>query len=103
MDNHNSILMCESDSTKKTLPEKNKKIQDTELVLTWFNMLLKEPSHYCRKYSNKIYVESTFLSVSEMFKDFSRWVKEELSKEVSRDTLFRRALKNENIYIYKPR
>lgn len=102
MDNHNSILMCES-ATKKTSPRTNKKIQDTELVVTWLNMLPKVPSHYCRKSTNRIYVESTFLSVSEMYKEFSRWVKEELSKEVPRDTLFRRVLKNENIYIHKPR
>lgn len=38
-----------------------------------------------------------------MYKEFSRWVKEELSKKVPRDSLFRRVLKNENIYIHKPR
>ena len=43
MDNHNSILMCESASTKKTSTRKNKKIQDTELVVTWLSMLPKVP------------------------------------------------------------
>lgn len=67
-------------------------------------MLPKVPSHYCRKSTNIIYVESTFLSISEMYKEFSRWVTDECEKpQVPRDTLFRRVLKSENIYIHIPR
>lgn len=96
------VLLChQTATTKRISPRKNKKIQDTELVLKWLSMLPKVPSHCCRKSTNRIYIEATFLSVSEIYNEFSRWVTEELSKEVPHDTLFRRVLKNKNIYIHK--
>lgn len=79
-----------------------KKIESVSKIKEWLELLPKVPSHYCRKSTSKIYVESTFFSLSDMFRVYSVWIIEQGFLSASK-TLFLNTLKSEKISIHKPR
>jgi hypothetical protein len=52
---------------------KFKKSIDVLHIKEWLHLLPKVSSHYCRQSTSKIYVESTFVSLSSMYKVFPEW------------------------------
>ena len=73
-------------------------------VEDWLATLPKVPSHYCRSSTSYTYVENTFLSKSNMHKEYCRFLisQDESKKPVSRP-VFVKILKKLKIAIHKPR
>lgn len=105
----NTVLSSESESdfsrqeTTLVLPQRKlKKQTDVCHIKQWLDLLPKVPSHYCRQSTSKIYIESTFLSVSSMYKVFQEWCNNENVPQAAK-TVFNKTLKVENIKIHQPR
>lgn len=83
-------------------PRKTKKIADEQSIKSWLELLPKVPSHYCRKSSKKVYVESVFNSKAQMHREYVKWCLEKQVKPAS-ITLMKKILAKENIAIHRPR
>jgi len=81
---------------------KLKKSIDVLHIKEWLHLLPKVPSHYCRQSTSKIYVESTFVSLSSMYKVFQEWCQEKNITYATK-TIFCKTLNTENIKIHQPR
>lgn len=99
---NNSQSTTNENSELLTAPRKMKKIQSVIKIKEWLELLPKVPSHYCRKSTSKLYVESTFFSLSDMIRVYSAWIIEQGFLSASK-TLFLNTLKSEKISIHKPR
>lgn len=102
--NTESIESTESEIANETTPStrKLKKNTDVNHIKQWLHLLPKVPSHYRRQSTSKIYVESTFLSISSMYKVYQEWSQEKDITYATK-TVFCNTLKKENIKIHQPR
>ena len=71
-------------------------------IIEWLSELPKVPSHYCRASSNRVYVESTFRSVSHMHQVYHSWCSDNELEPASRQ-IFSDILENKKISIHQPR
>ena len=74
----------------------------SELARSFLESLPKLPSHYCRRDSNKLYLETTVQSKSQLVKLFQAYCESKGVKRASRQVLIR-VSKQMNIAIFKPR
>lgn len=105
--NNDQISSCvqrhdDSSKTDNIPPRKKKKLEDRQKVCEWLGMLPKVPSHYCRKSSKKIYVESSFRSKLHMYSVFDEWCRENSISPCCR-TIFMETIAEEKIDIHLPR
>jgi hypothetical protein len=86
------------------LPDKPAKqyTQKQESVVEWVETLPKVPSHYCRATTSRMYVESTFRSISHMYSIYSEYAKKRGEKPLCRQ-LFANVLEDKKVSIHIPR
>lgn len=85
-------VVNKGDAVERTIcqpPRKRKIIEDEQFVKSWLDLLLKVPSHYCRKSAKQIYVESVFYSKAQMHREYVKWCLEKQIKSAS-ITLFKK-------------
>ncbi|KAK7102050.1 hypothetical protein V1264_020337 [Littorina saxatilis] len=80
----------------------NKTNEKSAVARMFIEQLPKVPSHYCRKDSKKLYLETIIQSKTHLYKLFKEFCDENGQQRVSRATLMRE-LKAMNIAIFKPR
>lgn len=68
----------------------------------WLDMIPKVPSHYCRKSTNRLYIESTFKSKSHMYRVYQDWCKENNQSSAFKK-IFIKILVQKKISIHIPR
>ncbi|XP_060859415.1 uncharacterized protein LOC132936667 [Metopolophium dirhodum] len=71
-------------------------------LISWFGSLPKMPSHYCRKKSERLYLEGPFNSKQEVYDVYLLKCKEENMKPLSR-SFFSRFMTQKKFSIYQPR
>ena len=81
---------------------KSKHKERRQHVVSWLSQLPKVPSHYCRASPSRVYVESTFRSISHMYRVYVVWCNSNSFPAVSRQ-IFTNVLENQMIPIHKPR
>lgn len=69
---------------------------------TFLDNLNKLPSHYCRKDTNKMYLEQSFTTITELYKVYLNASKESNQTAMSQNSLTK-MLKKKNISLYKPK
>ncbi|CAH1102912.1 unnamed protein product [Psylliodes chrysocephalus] len=70
-----------------------------EFMNSFIDNLNKLPSHYCRKDTNKMYLEQSLTTITELYKVSA---KESNETAMSQNSLTK-LLKNKNISLYKPK
>lgn len=105
----NGIRLSESsdlDKNSSTASSKGKsKMSPSEgrlFLKEFFNILPKMPAHYCRKDTSKLYLEATFRSHADVYREYSKRCVAE-GKQVMSMTVFSEELKAANIGIFTPR
>lgn len=68
----------------------------------FLNNIPKMPSHYCRKDTNKLYLEPHFCSYSEFHREYSEWCARKQCKAYQR-TAFMQEIHRQNISIFTPK
>lgn len=69
---------------------------------TFIDNLNKLPSHYCRKDTNKMYLEQSFTTITELYKVYVNAAMESNETAMSQNSLTK-LLKKKNISLYKPK
>ena len=78
-------------------------LSDGRLFLQeFFQRLPKMPAHYCRKDTSKLYLEASFKSAADVYREYKRMCTEQ-SRPIMSMTIFTEQLKAENIAIFTPR
>jgi hypothetical protein len=70
-------------------------------LVNFLDKLPKLPSHYCRKVTNKLYLEETFKTVSDVYNLYKKQCESSL-KNMSL-TSFMKAIDEKNIGVFTPR
>ncbi|CAG9772313.1 unnamed protein product [Ceutorhynchus assimilis] len=73
-----------------------------EFMNTFIDNLNKLPSHYCRKDTNKMYLEQSFTTITELYNVYVNAAKESNHKAMSQNSLTT-LLKKKNVSLYKPK
>ena len=73
-----------------------------EFMNTFIDNLNKLPSHYCRKDTNKMYLEQSFTTITELYNLYVNAAKESNQTAMSQNSLTK-LLKKKNISLYKPK
>ncbi|XP_050297939.1 uncharacterized protein LOC126737202 [Anthonomus grandis grandis] len=87
------------DANAEANPEQNKRMNHLK---TFLNNLPKQPSHYCRKDSSKVYLEQTFQTKAQLYKMYKDHC---LENNVEPYTLFPfyRVFEEMNLSIFRPK
>lgn len=72
------------------------------LVKDFFDKLNKMPSHYCRQNTGKLYLESHFQSIADLYKEYQRKCEEQNRNALSQTT-FREMFQKSNLSLHVPR
>ena len=72
-------------------------------LLKFFSLLPKVESHYCRANSTKLYLKPMWVSKTELYREYSRWCKEEEKVEPLSDTIFLYEFNDQNLSVYQPK
>lgn len=105
-----STSCIEPDTSKKVSAKKTSLEQQRKTLAEFFETLPKLPSHYCRKYTSKLYIDSDIVflqtdshSWTHVYKDiYINFCNQKGEKEFSRCT-FDRYKKSQKIDIFKPK
>jgi hypothetical protein len=73
-----------------------------ESIVEWVENLPKVPSHYCRATTSRMYVESTFRSISHMYSIYAEYAKNRGEIPLCRQ-LFANILEDKKVSIHVPR
>jgi len=73
-----------------------------QTLTTWFEKLPKMPSHYCRKTTDRLYLEGPFESKSQIFELYVDYCKNLIQKPISK-TFFSWFMKKKKFSIFRPR
>lgn len=85
---------------KKTIPVKVTQIRSS--AKNFFDKLAKMESHFCRKYTSKIYLEPSWRSVGELFLEYEQDCAKN-SIPSCKITLFRKIFKEMNLSLFLPK
>uniref|UniRef100_A0A6P7FW91 Uncharacterized protein LOC114333396 n=1 Tax=Diabrotica virgifera virgifera TaxID=50390 RepID=A0A6P7FW91_DIAVI len=88
--------------TTKTITTVTNNAEKQQSVKEWLNLLPKVSSHYCRAYTNRMYVEDTFESKAHMHRIYLIWYQDNKKPKASK-RVFYMVLESEKVSIFKPR
>lgn len=88
--------------TSTTVATVSNNAEKQQSVKEWLDLLPKVCSHYCRAYTNRVYVEDTFESKAHMHRIYLIWCQDNTKPKASK-RVFYMVLDVEKISIYKPR
>ncbi|XP_031338517.1 uncharacterized protein LOC116167318 [Photinus pyralis] len=85
-------------------PRRNRHSNDQRRITmqTFLEELPKMPSHYCRSSTSKLYLEPTFQSKAELYREYQRYCATKNENSCSQQ-LFNEEIKKQKIGIFRPR
>lgn len=81
---------------------KTKKKKGKENLVTYLESIPKLPSHYCRKQTDKLYLEPMFTTMTQFFNHYVEYCKERQISHLSRQ-VFDTVVSEKNISIFHPK
>lgn len=93
-----SIISYESKAVSKRNIPKSTKTPDLEILDAFLDKIPKLPSHYARKDSSKLYLESTFKTINELIDCYKQNCSENIRTPLSRQ-VFCKKFKEKNLSI----
>ncbi|XP_060843700.1 uncharacterized protein LOC132927277 [Rhopalosiphum padi] len=101
LQNNLNLEFDNEEEIEEPIPRVSVSVRHNHLI-SWFGSLPKMPSHYCRKRSERLYLEGPFNSKQEVYDVYLLKCKEENMKPLSR-SFFSRFMTQKKFSIYQPR
>ncbi len=79
-----------------------RKVETASFLKSFLENLLKLPSHYCRKSTSKLYLETIFSTMSDVYKAYKQCCIEEKKNILSKPS-FNKHFQLMNLLIYTPK
>lgn len=98
------IRSAEEVQSLKTRSDRTLKIEKRNYLRQWFEILPKISSHYCRKDTNKLYLEQLFQSKVDLYRVYQDYCKSNgKSDYIVSNPIFDELFQEMNLSLYKPK
>lgn len=95
--NHQSAIIIPKPPRRNKEPSKDK-----EYLIRFLQILPRMESHYCRKDTNKLYLETQWQNLNELYRFYCAECSRQNFQALNHTT-FREEFKNQNLSLYRPK